>query len=364
MLLLKLVQLLCPKCLSREHFFDKLSPMKAKGDVWLRLSALWALNETALGGILHALHIPLTGYLVGGMAVLCIGMMAYLSNNPSKDILQSLSLVLLLKAAVSPHSPPAAYLAVAFQGVVGALIFRLFSFGYVSVFFFAALCMLESAFQKLLMLTLVYGLKFWEAIDAFGLWLFKQFSLNLNNSFSLWLIAIYAMTYLTWAVLLSNVLVKLPDAIAHKRHQWPAIKIPSESRRLNAPAKSKFKRWMRYAMLLAFTMGMTYFFQASDEPLAEATYILLRSFAVILLLLLLQPLFMRLVRNWSERKSPAFQQQLDQLEAELKRLQKLPYPLYQELRRNQKGLKLLKEWMWALFVLTIYPPENEDTDLQ
>lgn len=338
--------------------------MKPQGDIWLRLTALWALNETALGGVLHALHIPLTGYLVGGMAVLCIGMMAYLSEHPSKDILQSLSLVLLLKAAVSPHSPPAAYLAVAFQGLAGAVIFRLLPFGRMSVFLFASLCMFESAFQKLLMLTLVYGLKFWEAIDAFGLWLFKQFLLDLTSSFSLWLIAIYAMTYLFWAVLLTNVLVKLPKAIVQKRSQWPVMKNPVEGHKLKAAVKSKFKRWVGYALLLMFTIGTTYFLKASDQPFAEAAYILLRSFAVILLLLALQPLFLRLIRIWSKRKSPAFEKQLDRLEAELMRLQKLPYPLYLQLRRNKKGLKLMKEWMLALFILTIYPPENEDIDLQ
>ncbi len=42
-----------------------------------RLTALWAFSESGLGGILHALQMPFTGLLVGGMAILLISLIAF-----------------------------------------------------------------------------------------------------------------------------------------------------------------------------------------------------------------------------------------------------------------------------------------------
>src|SRR4051812_9858770 len=88
-----------------------------------RLTALWALSESGLGGIMHAMKIPLTGFFVGGFAVIIIALIAHFSDKSLRAILQSTLLVILVKAAVSPQSPFMAYIAVAFQGVAGALIF-------------------------------------------------------------------------------------------------------------------------------------------------------------------------------------------------------------------------------------------------
>ncbi|MCB0574936.1 MAG: hypothetical protein KDC61_10270, partial [Saprospiraceae bacterium] len=83
-----------------------------ESDVILRLTALWAFSESALGGVMHALKIPFTGLLVGGFAVLSIGMIAHVSHRRAGAVLRATMLVVLVKAVVSPHSPPTAYLAV------------------------------------------------------------------------------------------------------------------------------------------------------------------------------------------------------------------------------------------------------------
>jgi len=69
---------------------------------------------------MHALKLPFTGFFVGGFAVLCIGLLAHISHKNAAVILRSTLLVVLVKAIVSPYSPPTAYLAVSFQGVIGA----------------------------------------------------------------------------------------------------------------------------------------------------------------------------------------------------------------------------------------------------
>ena len=54
-----------------------------------RLTALWAFSESGLGGIMHALKIPFTGLVVGGMSVIMISFIAQLSANHYKEILKS-----------------------------------------------------------------------------------------------------------------------------------------------------------------------------------------------------------------------------------------------------------------------------------
>ena len=82
-----------------------------------RLTALWALNECGLGGILHALQSPFTGLLVGSIAMICIALICAFAEKKWQAAMTSLAIVLVIKALVSPHSTPTAYIAVAFQGV-------------------------------------------------------------------------------------------------------------------------------------------------------------------------------------------------------------------------------------------------------
>ena len=41
-----------------------------------RLTALWAFAESGLGGMLHALQLPFTGLIVGGLSVIIITLIA------------------------------------------------------------------------------------------------------------------------------------------------------------------------------------------------------------------------------------------------------------------------------------------------
>jgi hypothetical protein len=73
-----------------------------------RLTALWALSESGLGGIMHAIKIPFTGLIVGGIAVIIVSLICVLSGCRWKLVGQSLLIVLAIKMAISPHAllPP------------------------------------------------------------------------------------------------------------------------------------------------------------------------------------------------------------------------------------------------------------------
>src|SRR5882762_4225935 len=88
-----------------------------------RLTALWAFSESGLGGIMHALQIPFTGLVVGGMSVIMISFIAEISGHQYKEILKSALIVLIIKAMVSPYTPFPAYIAVSFQALSGYILF-------------------------------------------------------------------------------------------------------------------------------------------------------------------------------------------------------------------------------------------------
>ncbi|MGB3083465.1 MAG: hypothetical protein WBB21_02015, partial [Saprospiraceae bacterium] len=74
-----------------------------------RLTALWALNESGLGGFLHALNFPFSGLIIGSIAVALISFIIYFSGTDKKTLFNALIIVLIIKLLMSPHSSVTAY---------------------------------------------------------------------------------------------------------------------------------------------------------------------------------------------------------------------------------------------------------------
>ncbi|MEO6541091.1 MAG: hypothetical protein ABIN74_08885 [Ferruginibacter sp.] len=167
-----------------------------------RLTALWAFTESGLGGIMHALQIPFTGLLVGGMAVIMICLIADISENNYRQILKSAIIVLIVKAMVSPHTPFPAYIAVSFQALAGYALFSLLRVNFISILLLSTIAMLESAIQKLLILTLFFGKSLWTAMDGMIAWLADQFGSIISNG-SYWIVGIYLLIYLAGGIFIA-----------------------------------------------------------------------------------------------------------------------------------------------------------------
>ncbi len=80
----------------------------------IRLSALWALVEITLGGVLHAIRMPLTGLFVGSMALACVYLIAR-STTSYRVVLQAMVSVMAIKMMATPHASPFSYVAMAIQ---------------------------------------------------------------------------------------------------------------------------------------------------------------------------------------------------------------------------------------------------------
>lgn len=160
-----------------------------------RLTALWAFTESGLGGIMHALQIPFTGLLVGGMAVIMICLIAEFSEHTYKEVLKSVIIVLIVKAMAAPLTPVTAYIAVSFQAILGFVLFSLLRVNYISIVLLSVIAMLESAIQKLLVLTLFFGESLWKAMDKMIAFASGQLGHNILQG-SNWIIGIYLFIYL------------------------------------------------------------------------------------------------------------------------------------------------------------------------
>ena len=159
-----------------------------------RLTALWAFTESGLGGIMHALKIPFTGLLVGGMAVIMICLIAEFSEQKYKQILKAALIVLIVKAMAAPFTPVTAYIAVSFQALLGFAIFSLLRVNYISIVLLSIVAMLESAMQKLLVLTLFFGESLWRAMDKMVAFASTQLGNTVLNG-SNWIVGIYLFIY-------------------------------------------------------------------------------------------------------------------------------------------------------------------------
>jgi len=168
-----------------------------------RLTALWALSESALAGVLHAFRIPLTGLFMASVTVLVLTLIHRF--NPAKGaLIKATFLVLILKAVVSPQTPFNAYLAVGFQGLAAEFLFIYLKNEKSAALLLGILALLQSAVQKLLVLTIVFGKALWQSIDVFGRLVLKVLGLNGPETalpgLSLLLIAAYAALHLAFGI--------------------------------------------------------------------------------------------------------------------------------------------------------------------
>ncbi|RMH60951.1 MAG: hypothetical protein D6677_12810 [Calditrichaeota bacterium] len=140
-----------------------------------RLTAIWALSESALGGILHGLKVPFTGMVVSAIAVFSIVLMIRTGALRSQ-LTKSLIIVAIVKAVVSPHSPPTAYLALFIQGGLALLFYQPLKKSLWAAYCLIFAAVMESALQKLIVLTLIFGRDLWLSIDIFANYLWTTLS--------------------------------------------------------------------------------------------------------------------------------------------------------------------------------------------
>lgn len=330
----------------------------------LRLTALWAVVESGLGGVLHAFRLPLTGLVIGGTAVILITLIAHFAEKP-REILRATIIVLIIKALVSPHSPIGAYIAVSFQGVLGWLLYSLARPRYATSLPFALLAMVESAIQKLLMLVLFFGKPLWTAVDSWGEWVIERYfpsQIDEGLSLSWTLVGGYVGVYILGGMLIGLLAVRVPKAIAAHLEELAAQ--PSSFSMDNiytyespAPNKkgSKKQRRLLWWIGIAFALGASiYFGAAENNALTSALLYLVRTLSIVAVwYFLIGPWLARLFRKWLLGRSSQYASELEEVMEVLPQLKQVAKQEFARLSKAHNGFDLYQRWLMGVLAVSL-----------
>ena len=316
--------------------------MKEQPAIYYRLIALWVLCEAMLGGIIHGFRIPVSGLVVGSAAVICICLIAYYI--PSKGaIIKATIIVAVFKMMLSPHSPPPAYIAVFFQGLMGELIFFKRRFYKVACLVFAVLALLESGLQRIIVLTVVYGNDFWKAVNDFINGLTKQKN---QTNYSLYLAGGYAILHLLVGMIIGWWAAILPTRIKQWRLFYnEKLIITNNIENIQLPAHKKKRGYLKKGLLFIWIILVLLYLQSYfkiGEPLLPS-HLSLRIFvrSVIIVLtwyFLARPLVESLLKKWLEKKRSESRQDIEQIMQLLPSTQQIITASWQ-MSKKYKGVK-------------------------
>lgn len=318
---------------------------RENGKYYIPLVALWAFVESGLGGMMHAMHLPFTGIFLGGFAVISISLIGHFEERPFSQILKATMIVMLLKASVNPLTSPMAYIAVGFQGLLGAVLFRLKSASSLVPLIFAFLSMIESAIQKFLVLTILFGTAWFKAIDKFSHSVLKSLGLKDDVPFALTIVSLYIGLYCIWGLVLGIWIHKIPGQIEKRRHLYDNLKpeLPIESEK-----KLKNKKKFKGLSIIAALIFLSCFLIPDKNPWVESLTLILRTASIVVIwFLLILPLWKKALARLKRKKyeeTPLVIARMENLKNEVK-------PLYKLISLQYKGIRKWKEFVLGLLVI-------------
>jgi len=325
--------------------------------IYYRLIALWVICESALGGIIHGLRLPISGLLVGSCAVICITLIA--SYVPTKgSILKATIIVAIFKMMLSPQSPPTAYIAVFFQGIIGELLFFNTRWRKLACILFAILALLESAVQRILILIIVYGKEVWKAVNDFINSLTHQTAIT---NYSLYFVGVYILLHLLTGLFIGFFTTNLPSAILKCKAEVNFdVTINNDTILSNQIYSSKKKKILNGSLLIVWIVLIFLYIQSIipiGEPLLSShvsIQIFIRSLLIILFwYFVLSPLLNICLKKWLAKQQNKSQKDIQQI---LLLLPAVKYIVQQswQLSSSYKGIKRWKQFCKISLVYTLY----------
>ena len=279
-----------------------------KTNVTLRITALWAFSEAFMGGILHGLQIPFAGLVLAFVASVCITLIA-LGNFKKGEILKATLLVIAVKFILSPHTPPMAYVAVLIQGAVGELLFLNRKAFKPAAFILTLFSLLYSAFQHLLILTIVFGKGFWQAIDIFLNKITQSFVKDAVH-YSLYIIIFYVGCYLIAGIAGGLLNIKIinsvqagnsSDTLFQQLNNLPPVAEDIFKNKRSAKSKKWFTLIFGGLMLLMLVFSYIPFFSNNFGKYQIAELIIRAVIIVLVWNYFITPLLRLQIQKWISR---------------------------------------------------------------
>ena len=273
--------------------------------VFYRITALWVICEAFAGGIMHGIKLPFTGLIISSLAITCIILIAW--HVPFKGaILKATIIVAVCKLMLSPHSPPTAYIAVFFQGLMGQLFLKNRQYFTAAAIIVSVLSLVESAVQRILVLIIVYGNGFWKAVDQY---IHKLTGENSISNYSVLIAVSYIAIHALIGIFTGMYASRLARRSAEWRTLFPQLIIHDKFTETTTPIKQKKKfriKWILAACWVALLLAYLHawiFPSQSVLPANEVAGILLRSLLIVLSwILIVSPLLMKLLQSILKEK--------------------------------------------------------------
>lgn len=338
----------------------------------IRLTAMWALSEAGLAGVLHAFRIPFTGMIIGTVAVLFITLL--FSFNPQKGtILKATLLVMILKALVSPHTPVNAYFAVAFQGGMGELLFLILKRPAIVAPLLALIAMIEASLQKLLVLTLVFGQTLWESINIFTGFVIRELSIpnwfpeEINYSFLF--VGIYVGIHLIAGIFAAFWIPLLVMRVHQKAQKSQLLDVSNLFEDVKPDLSKRKRRWLKKISLYAlFSLAILIFIGSYLFPFFEksqgiaAVTMLIRSIIIMSSwYFIIGPAAMRWLRKYFKKKQNFYSSEIEHMLQLFPLLKKIIRYSWAEasVLRGTKRLMLFSENLLVHLLVVRFPNEDQ-----
>ena len=282
----------------------------------LRIAALWAFSEAFLGGILHALKMPFSGLVLAAFAVICICALT-LPKYDYGSILKATILVIIVKAILSPYTPLAAYFAVFLQGAFAEVIFAIGITYRISAFILSIFALMQSAIQKVIILTILFGVDFWKAIDEFLNSVTKEMGFS-ETSYSLYIVITYLSIYLLMGIITGIYAIRLPKIIAVGQKTFQSIDNTIYSLEIEKNLKYKKKTSILFWVLAILAIVILYHSYVENGMFAmiesKAIKLIIRALMLTLFwYFIITPILRKLFNRWLENTKNKFSKEINQL---------------------------------------------------
>ena len=322
-----------------------------------RLTALWALTESGLGGIMHAFKSPFTGLILGSIAMVLITLICHHTEKPWATILKSLSIVLIVKMMVSPHALISAYFAVSFQAIVGAFLYQLIGINLLSILLLTCLGMVESALQKIVSLTVLYGSSIWDAVNELGNWISRKLSYLLPFETTEMLIGTYVTLYFVWGIFLGFFTYRLVKLISNQK-DLSKFMISIQDEKIDVKKKSKRSKLLRIIfmiiLLACFIVSILLVSENQFFGWKQAAYVFLRTIGILVIwYFLLAPVLLKWLKKKLANKQSELSTEVDQIFSLIPFMKNIIFLAWNE-SSNKKGLSRITEFCYSSLLYCLH----------
>jgi hypothetical protein len=265
-----------------------------RNSLFYRLIALWVVIEAFLGGIIHSFNLPISGLIVASGAFICLSLIARYCQVKGA-ILKATVIVALFKLMLSPQASPTAYIAVFFQGLLAQLLFTNNKYFSVKCILLCVLSLVESGMQKIIVLTLLYGVDFYKAIDEM---VRKLLHTKAHYSFSIYIAATYVFIHLITGLAVGLFTTSLPNKIITWKAKYSLFTIDLNNTEEEVKKKKPRDKFIKAVLIVLFIIGLVYFTHTAFGK-SKILYLLARAVSILFLWhFIIKPTATFLLNKW------------------------------------------------------------------